>query len=178
MFKNVRNCSDREFVLMKFIIFSRRVSYFIHIGLVCIAAYAIYYAGIFEREIFFVWFLQKFVPFEATWRLILFCYFNLFISFALQVQYYRSTGDDSSLSSSEIKIPQSAQYSSDNEWEMNNLAAENELVDTIINERYLVGDVIAVGRTATVRSGKFYRGTMYSKYSKLYDSFPISLIAN
>lgn len=54
--------------------------------------------------------------------------------------------------------PLEQQSDADSEWEMNNLASENELIDTIINERYLVGDVIAVGRTATIRSGKWNWG--------------------
>lgn len=84
-------------------------------------------------------------------------YFSSFVR-PPQVQYYRSINDEDSLSSYKIETKPSEQHSEiDSEWEMNNLAAENELIDTIINERYLVGDVIAVGRTATIRNGKSSR---------------------
>lgn len=89
-----------------------------------------------------------------------------------QVQYYRSNFAEDASISDENETPKSEQYiDADSEWEMNNLAAENELIDTIINERYLVGDVIAVGRTATVRSGESFKWGLQSFKgfdSKLY----------
>lgn len=80
---------------------------------------------------------------------------NFDFNFVPKVQYYRSMLGDDYLSSNVIQLLQTEkQLDLDNAWEMDNLADESELIDTIINERYLVGDVIAVGRTATVRNGK------------------------
>lgn len=88
---------------------------------------------------------------------------NFQFVFAPQVQYYRSNCVEEASTSDGIKTPPSEQHvDADSEWEMDNLAAENELIDTIINERYLVGDVIAVGRTATVRNGESFKMVLQS----------------
>lgn len=98
-----------------------------------------------------------------------------------QAQYYGTTFDgdflSSFLSSDKVETTQSEQHSEvDSGWEMNNVADENELIDTIINERYLVGDVIAVGRTATVRNGMPFSQPMDLRSNHFYISFALEIV--